>query len=464
MAYKAIYNQEKQNDFKWILNELFGETGPLNDSIEKQASKHLEFFKDYKWPLDTLNSMNEKKAAPKMIENINQILNLDSEMQKYEILNISNDPCFNLEIPLDNNILYSGRPDAIIIPKGGYAGYSRIQVLRVMFEFKNIKTIDSKSTQPICEILAASLDAWHPVLLVVTDLNKFRMLVCRGNEIFEACITHSKVAFKIISYWLHIKCNQENVYRFSNTNIEDKTNLNQFNQSLKQCQEIAIKIKNLQFNNPVYIINYKDNYDKMFTPFSKDDEKHMNENEFTLTIHQIENAFFKTKLKLGLEGRSGRVYRIHIDKENVFALKLYCNDNVNKQILKEMQNEKIVYKHLNDKANKLKDKVRIFWPKLAYAGFLFDQAYYGICTSFIEGSCYSSSIKSNNIEKIIKSCVEALEQLHDYGVVHGDIRLSNFIIDEDSAKIIDFGFSKVFNRNNKSFREKAKAEMESRFK
>jgi hypothetical protein len=82
MAYKAIYNQEKQNDFKWILNELFGETGPLNDSIEKQASKHLEFFKDYKWPLDTLNSMNEKKATPKMIENINQILNLDSEMQK----------------------------------------------------------------------------------------------------------------------------------------------------------------------------------------------------------------------------------------------------------------------------------------------------------------------------------------------------------------------------------------------
>jgi len=103
----------------------------------------------------------------------------------------------------------------------------------------------------------------------------------------------------------------------------------------------------------------------------------------------------------------------------------------------------------------------ICWPNLAYAGFLFNQAYYGICTSFIERKCYSSSIKSNNIEKVIKSCNKSLETLHEYGVVHGDIRLSNFIIEDESAKIIDFGFSELFENENEDFKFKASIEMKS---
>lgn len=78
----------------------------------------------------------------------------------------------------------------------------------------------------------------------------------------------------------------------------------------------------------------------MLTPVSKIDEDNVNKNGFTLNHNQIENAFFTTKLKLGLDGRSGRVYRIHIDKENVFALKLYCNDNVNEEILKRNEKRK----------------------------------------------------------------------------------------------------------------------------
>jgi hypothetical protein len=37
------------------------------------------------------------------------------------------------------------------------------------------------------------------------------------------------------------------------------------------------------------------------------------------------------------------VYRIQIDRENVFALKPYCNDHVDEEILKEMKNEKKVF-------------------------------------------------------------------------------------------------------------------------
>ena len=62
---------------------------------------------------------------------------------------------------------------------------------------------------------------------------------------------------------------------------------------------------------------------------------------------------------------------------------------------------------------------------------------------------------------MIKSCIQALEKLHEYGVVHGDIRLSNFVIEKESAKIIDFGFSKVLENENEDFKIKAQTEMKS---
>lgn len=65
MMYKLIYNQDMQNDFKWILNELFGETTPINDSIEKKANEHLENFKIFKWPVYKTKSLDEIKATPK---------------------------------------------------------------------------------------------------------------------------------------------------------------------------------------------------------------------------------------------------------------------------------------------------------------------------------------------------------------------------------------------------------------
>ena len=65
-----------------------------------------------------------------------------------------------------------------------------------------------------------------------------------------------------------------------------------------------------------------------------------------------------------------------------------------------MKNEKEIYQYLGKSD---------YWPDLAYAGPLFDRAYYGICTSFIDGKCYSST-KTAFSQKIKENCVHICTQ------------------------------------------------------
>ena len=398
-----------------MIEYLLGDS--KNIQLEKLTNQNITKFT---WPKDKFDkALNEKIAMPFIIQYIKSIMNLFDKNAKFEIHNISSDTGFNLEIPFNQNKSYIGRPDAIIVPK--WTGeYSLTNLMRVLFEFKTEDSIKKKSTQYILETLAASIEADNPVLLVQTDLKTFRMIVLRDQcikEVYYVEKENTNLAFQFISYWLH--------------SIE-KEDFDVWKKSLHIHKSIANKIKENQ-NNGVHNENYRDNYFKSFTTLTHDDLEYCKKNKFTLSIDKIENSYFKNSRKLKIEGRSGHTYKIFIDGYS-YALKLYCIDDINDDILKEMKNEKFIYQYLGESD---------YWPRLAYAGLLFNELYYGICTSFIKGICYSSSkVNLSYTLQIKENCIKALKELHAKDVIHKDIRFSNFIIkDNYSAVIIDFGFS-----------------------
>lgn len=79
------------------------------------------------------------------------------------------------------------------------------------------------------------------------------------------------------------------------------------------------------------------------------------------------------------------------------------------------------------------------WPKLYYAGYMFNQNYYAIVTEFIDGR---KPKKKSEVD--FQLCKVALTMLHDKKIAHKDPRRPNFIIISDKqAIIIDFGFSTI---------------------
>ena len=360
-----------------------------------------------------------------MIDHVKSIIDFKD---LYDILNISGDTSFNMKIPFKNTT-YNGRPDAIIVPNKA-ADSGRNQQLRVMFDFKTQKAINLKSTQHRLEILGANISSWHPVLLVVTDLTTvIRFLVCRNNDLNEVYISNDfQLGFEFISFWLHHICIKDN-FHWSKIKIPI---LNEFIEPLQNCKLIAAEIKkNYEQINNEYI---RDNHLKISTNIEDID---CDENSFKFNIIQIETAYRKNEGEIGFPGRSGKVYKIKIDDE-YYALKLHCLNNMNPPILNEMINESKIYQHLNSRVRS------DFWPTLVFAGYLFNNSYYGICTTFITGECHLSN--SNKFDdKAKQKCITALNQLHSYDVLHRDIRFSNFIINDNIAVIIDFGFSLITN-------------------
>ena len=74
-----------------------------------------------------------------------------------------------------------------------------------------------------------------------------------------------------------------------------------------------------------------------------------------------------------------------------------------------------------------------------------------LVTEIIDGKIIEFS-KMNQDQK--NSCIESLKTLHVNGVLNRDIRPSNFIIKENNqCIIIDFGFSKIFEKINEEAKE-----------
>ena len=63
-----------------------------------------------------------------------------------------------------------------------------------------------------------------------------------------------------------------------------------------------------------------------------------------------------------------------------------------------------------------------------------------IVMEFIDGRTYND-FKQVSLEER-KQCLRRVEQLHDIGLLHGDLRAPNFIMTPKGVFIIDFGRSK----------------------
>jgi tRNA A-37 threonylcarbamoyl transferase component Bud32 len=91
------------------------------------------------------------------------------------------------------------------------------------------------------------------------------------------------------------------------------------------------------------------------------------------------------------------------------------------------------------------------WPKLFYSGYIFNTNFYTIVTEFIEGRPPDSTSQVD-----FDKCLESLNKLHEVGILHGDPRPPNFIIETSSQKayILDFGFSSILGKLNESEKKK----------
>jgi hypothetical protein len=173
------------------------------------------------------------------------------------------------------------------------------------------------------------------------------------------------------------------------------------------------------------------------------DSAYSSSNNLELNIqHELECAFFYFLDVIG-SGRTGDILKLKIDlNDNFIAFKFIDIYTGKKDIKKELQNEIEVYKWLQKK------KVECI-PKLVFDGVVF--IFLSLVTEVVDGKIIVFD-EMNVLQK--KSCINSLKILHSNGVLHRDIRSSNFIIQENNqCIIIDFGFSKIFEKINEEAKE-----------
>eukprot|EP01104_Vermistella_antarctica_P009497 TRINITY_DN2445_c0_g1_i2.p1 TRINITY_DN2445_c0_g1~~TRINITY_DN2445_c0_g1_i2.p1 ORF type:complete len:367 (-),score=43.04 TRINITY_DN2445_c0_g1_i2:1439-2386(-) len=98
-----------------------------------------------------------------------------------------------------------------------------------------------------------------------------------------------------------------------------------------------------------------------------------------------------------------------------------------------VRNEIRVYSHLQPLQGE-------FVPRLLAVGCV-----YGVKYGLVVSECGTTLAKcpSETLRECASGAVTALRRVHKLGVLHGDIRLSNFTVDRGRVFVIDFGFSKV---------------------
>lgn len=110
--------------------------------------------------------------------------------------------------------------------------------------------------------------------------------------------------------------------------------------------------------------------------------------------------------------------------------------------------------HIDDYYLRFKNEVKIlidvYHPNIVrcYTYYLFPQQKAGyLQMEYIQGETIDKYLERNPrmFDKMFMSALNAFEYLEDLGVLHRDIRPSNFLVQNDELKIIDFGFGKEIN-------------------
>jgi serine/threonine protein kinase len=52
---------------------------------------------------------------------------------------------------------------------------------------------------------------------------------------------------------------------------------------------------------------------------------------------------------------------------------------------------------------------------------------------------------------LLTAAIQALKDVHDYGILHGDIRASNIMVCGDRVCLLDFGFREISSRGSSRY-------------
>ena len=156
------------------------------------------------------------------------------------------------------------------------------------------------------------------------------------------------------------------------------------------------------------------------------------------------NGQIYLRLELIGKGGSGKVYKILRKDRKIFALKKNKIDQFNTQIAHNFINEIIILKLLSGKSSivQIQDAEINFEKKMV--SIILEYGDYDL-ESLIKEKKNKSDLSC--IKFYWKQILEAVNEIHQERIVHGDLKPSNFLFVDNSLKLIDFGISKTIENN-----------------
>lgn len=68
---------------------------------------------------------------------------------------------------------------------------------------------------------------------------------------------------------------------------------------------------------------------------------------------------------------------------------------------------------------------------------------------YIDNLRIKNCFYTGSLTNIFTGMIDCIKSVHEYGILHGDIKPDNFMVQNDKVFLIDFGFSKPYMYNNK---------------
>ena len=138
-------------------------------------------------------------------------------------------------------------------------------------------------------------------------------------------------------------------------------------------------------------------------------------------------------------GAFGKIYR---------GIDIYTGERVAIKtepiVINSLKNEAKIYNYLNNNN---------YFPK--FKGYIKEQEFSYLILELLDYSIkgISRPIRADLSKNISIQMINALEFIHDKGIVHRDIKPDNFMILGMKIKLIDFGFAKQIIRDNRHIEE-----------
>ena len=156
------------------------------------------------------------------------------------------------------------------------------------------------------------------------------------------------------------------------------------------------------------------------------------------------NGSVYLKLKILGKGGSGKVYKILRNDGKIFALKKNKVEKFTIDIIHNFVNEIVVLKFLSRKSKIIRIEDAEVSFKKQIICIILEFGEYDLETFFAQKKY---NLDFYQVKVFWKQILEAVKEIHDERIVHGDLKPSNFLFIEKNLKLIDFGISKPIGNN-----------------